>query len=308
MTVQTRLSFILFLVLLLIQPGSNTIQQYQLSPGTPIVRAAPFPLPTEAVIPIRKPQTIFPSLTAQAAIVIDTESGAILYSKNADVQLYPASITKMMTAVLVLENYPLEKTITVQDESEALGNTMHLRHGEIITVENLLKGLLIASGNDAAFALADAYPTGYQGFVDRMNERAHQWNMENTVFRNVSGVEQEGHLTTARDLATLAKEAMKNEFFRETVKTQALDIHDITGQETHHLISTNQLLGKVGGVEGIKTGWTTQAGECLITQTTRDGRTIITVVLNSGDRFGESTVLIDWAFGGHVWEKTRSIF
>ena len=129
--------------------------------------------------------------------------------------------------------------------------------------------------------------------------------MHNTTWKNVSGVEQEDHKTTARDLATLAKEAMKNEFFRETVKTASYTMTDVSGQIVHQLFTTNQLLGKVSGVEGIKTGWTTQAGECLITQTTRSSHIIIIVVLNSADRFGENATLIEWAFKNHEWKMFK---
>ncbi|HKY73712.1 MAG TPA: D-alanyl-D-alanine carboxypeptidase family protein [Patescibacteria group bacterium] len=298
---QTKWSVIAFVTLLLFVPGFNQIQQYHLRPFAKPIFPPPFTIPTEATVPvavsIQRPQ-----LTAKGAIVIDQESGAILYAKNPDTQLYPASLTKLMTALVALDSYPLDAVLEITEESDAIGNTIHLQRGERISVQNLLKGLLIASGNDAAFALARSYPAGYDGFVQKMNEKARQLHMNNTTYRNVSGVEQEGHLTTVRDMATLTKEALKHPFVSQTVATQKLIISDVDGRFTHELETTNKLLGVVPGVEGVKTGWTTEAGECLITKTMRNGHSVITVVLGSEDRFGESAQLISWAFGQHKWK------
>lgn len=294
----------LLLLLLLIQPGFNRIQQYHLTPTSTPITQPPFLIPEEAVLPVSK-FTARPQLTAKAYVVIDKESGALLYAKNPDQQLYPASLTKMMTAMVALDTYPLDRVITINEESEAIGTTIHLQKGERITVEQLLRGLLIASGNDAAFALANAYPAGYQGFIEKMNEKAQSLHMNNTTFKNASGVEQEGHLTTVRDVATLTKEAMKLPFFRDTVSRQSMTLHDIDGRFTHDVKTTNKLLGVVEGIEGVKTGFTTEAGECLITQTTRNNHTIITAMLGSQDRFGESARLIAWAYANHEWNLYR---
>ncbi|MBI5151361.1 MAG: D-alanyl-D-alanine carboxypeptidase [Candidatus Pacebacteria bacterium] len=299
-----KVTLALFSLLLAIQPGWNTIQQYTLHPGVPQYQESPIAIPTEATIPVPK-NSRKSALTAKAAIVIDVESGAILYEKNPDVQLYPASLTKLMTALVALDTYPLDREITVREESQAIGNTIKLQQGEVVTVQNLLKGLLIASGNDAAFTLANAHPAGYEGFIQKMNEKAKDFHMDHTVYQNASGVEQTGHLTTVRDMATLTKEAMKIPFVRETVKTRTFTITDTSGKIVHQLLSTNKLLGVVDGIEGVKTGWTTDAGECLITQTTRNGHTIITVVLGSQDRFGESATLISWAFTQFGWKHYR---
>lgn len=294
----------LFLLLLLIQPGFNRIQQYHLTPTATPITQPPFPIPEEAMLPISKFASR-PQLTAKALIVIDKESGALLYAKNPDQQLYPASLTKMMTAMVALDTYPMDRVIMINEESEAIGTTIKLQKGERITVEQLLRGLLIASGNDAAFALANAYPAGYQGFIEKMNEKAQSLHMNNTTFKNASGVEQEGHLTTVRDIATLTKEAMKLSFFRDTVSRQSMTLHDIDGRFTHEVKTTNKLLGVVEGIEGVKTGFTTEAGECLITQTTRNNHTIITAMLGSQDRFGESARLISWAYATHEWKFYR---
>ncbi len=302
---RTLLNLLVFSFVLLLQPGFNAIQQYQLYPSRFGIRQPPVPIPTSAVIPIAKSSWRPTNLTAKGAIVIDQESGSILFAKNPDSQFFPASLTKLMTAMVALEAYPLDKVITINDESAAVGSSMKLQKGERITVQNLLKGLLISSGNDSAFALANNYPTGYDGFVQKMNETARVFHMNRTIYKNVSGVEQAGHLTTVRDMATLTKEAMKQPLIRETVKTQTLSVSDVDGQFVHNLTSTNQLLGKIEGIEGVKTGWTDDAGQCLITQTTRDGHTIITVILGSNDRFGETESLINWSFANHRWKNYR---
>lgn len=297
--------FVVFCVLLFIQPGFNTIQQMRFQQEQAETLPAPVILPTKVMIPIRTIGVADPVLTAKAAVVIDRDSGAILYAKNPDAQFFPASITKMMTAVVALQSFPLDQVVVIQEESTAVGSTMKLQKDEQITIKNLIQGLLIDSGNDAAYALADAYPGGYAKFVDAMNQQAQRWHMVGTHFTNVSGVEQDEHLTTVHDIATLAKEAMKDEFFRDTVRMTALDVTDVSGHIVHNLHSTNQLLGVVPGVVGIKTGWTEVAGECLVAETVRDGHSIITVVLGSDDRFGETTQLINWTFMHHKWEEFK---
>ena len=286
------------------------MQQYQVSMGEPEVLEYPelqTQIAKSVTIPVKK-ENIFaepPDISAEAVIVIDKDSSAILFEKNADKQLYPASITKVMTALVALEKMSFDQIVTIDEASEAVGNTIHLQKGEQIRVGELFKGLLIASGNDAAFALASAYPGGYNKFVERMNQKAKELHMDNTKFVSVSGVEEEDHMTTARDIATLVKEAMKQEVFAKTVSIRQTSIFDTAGAIVHPLYTTNQLLGTVKGVEGIKTGWTTQAGECLVTQTKRNDHTIITVVLNSQDRFSESKRFIEWAFAAHEWRYFR---
>ena len=302
MSSRIKLTLILFLILLLVQPGSNAIQQLNLHRGTPVIRETSLVIPTSAVVPVSKNRLNIPRLSAYAAIVIDKESGSILYSKNPDTQLFPASITKLMTAVVALDTFQLDKVVTITKESQAVGSTMKLQANEKISVENLLKGLLISSGNDAAYALAEAYSGGYEKFVEAMNTKAQALHMERTTYKNVSGVEQDGHVTTVRDIATLAQDAMTYQFVREKAPLEKAVVTDTTNQITHELQSTDKLLGKVVGLEGIKTGWTTQAGECLVAQVTRNGHTIISVVLKSDDRFGETEYLIEWAFSNYTWK------
>lgn len=243
-----------------------------------------------------------PVISAASAVVQDVGSGIVFYAKNADIPRLPASTTKIMTALVALDAYPdLNLPLTVQVESQAIGSSMKLVKGERITVKNLLYGLMIPSGNDAALALADNFPGGYNAFVDAMNRKAADLHLTHTHYKNPSGVEQLGHETTARDLASLASVAMQNPVIAEIVKTPAITVTDVTGKIAHRLESTDKLLGTIPGLLGLKTGWTENAGECLVSYVDRDGRRIVSVVLDSSDRFADTRALIDWAYTHHTW-------
>ncbi len=285
--------------------GSALVSQPLISSNQP----PPAPPPHQTIdvptppVPILAANSIQPQLTSKAAIVIDQKSNTILYQKNPDLDLLPASTTKIMTALIALETYDINQVITVTEEENSIGQTINLVKGEQITVENLIKGALIGSGNDAALALARAYPYGgYSGFVQAMNQKAARLNLENTQYQNVSGVESPGHITTVKDLANLTQQALKNPIFKQIVATQTTTITSSDKLISHYLTNTNQLLGQLDGVEGVKTGWTDNAMECLVTSVTRDGHSIITVILGSNDRFGESTQLIEWTYSNYTWE------
>jgi D-alanyl-D-alanine carboxypeptidase (penicillin-binding protein 5/6) len=188
---------------------------------------------------------------------------------------------------------------------------MRLVKGEAISVENLMYGVLVASANDAALVLAQNYPGGEQGFLAAMNNKAKELNLNDTYFANPTGLDSDewGNLlparsyTTALDLARLASWAMRNEVLAKMVATPQITVSDTSGKRQHQLYTINELLGYLPGIKGIKTGWTEEAGECLVSYTEREGRGIITVVLGSGNRFGETASLVDWAFSNHQWQK-----
>lgn len=242
-------------------------------------------------------------LSAKSALVIDLDSRSILFSKNPDLQLMPASTTKIMTALVVLEDYSLDRMISVENPV-FLGQVMKLEEGERITVKNLLYGLLIQSANDAAEVLASNFPGGRQAFIKKMNEKTKEFYLKDTTFVNPTGVEEYGHYSTVHDLSLLATVALENPLFQEIVSTKEIIVTDVTGKIEHKLENVNKLLGKVGGIKGVKTGWTESAGECLISFVERENHGIITVVLGSQDRFGETSHLIEWAFANHRWEAT----
>jgi serine-type D-Ala-D-Ala carboxypeptidase (penicillin-binding protein 5/6) len=300
-SVKKRPEFAALCLALMMLPGSNYYLSLQLTPQEPFLRTIPSDLFSPASAPVLDPQITPPTIFAKSAVVIDADSAAVLYAKNPDERLLPASTTKVMTALVALQHYALDETITVKRADRAIGQTMNLVPGEQLTVNDLLYGLLLESGNDAAFALAENFPGGYSAFVDEMNQLASKLHLTNTQFRNVSGVEQEGHFTSVRDLARLAAYAMKNTTFSQIVATENAQVTDLEGTITHRLTNKNELLGAVEGIRGVKTGWTEHAGECLVTDTVRNGHEVIAVLLGSTDRFGESKALIEWAFDAHTW-------
>lgn len=234
-----------------------------------------------------------PELTAQSALVMDFDSGTIIFQKNPHLKLHPASITKVVTAIVALETYPLEEIITVEKEYP-VGKTMELVEGEKIRVKDLIIGLLIHSANDAGYVLAGQNQEKAAGFVNRMNQFLSQLGLENTHFVNFGGEEDLDHYSTAFDLAHLARRALKNEIFSQTVQLKELTVTDVGGQISHQLENTNELLGVIPEVRGIKTGWTPQSGECFLGLIDLNGHQLITLILASGDRFGETRKLIDW--------------
>jgi len=289
----------LLLVFTLCYPGHNYFQTLVLTKG-PIIAYAP-PSPSFSLYP-KNDQTTVPYVSSRAVLIKDISSKTDIYAKNADVIMMPASITKLMTAVVALDHWhDLNVAIVVKNEDRAIGQTIDLVKGESITLQNLLYGLLIHSGNDAALTVAENFPGGYDAFVAAMNQKAQSLHMTNTTFKNPSGVEQLGHMTTARDIATLAIYAMQNPEIARIVSIKRIIATDVTGQIIHDLETTNELLGVVSGLKGIKTGWTSGAGECLVSYIERDSHKIIIVVLGSQSRFGDTIKLVQWTFDHHDW-------
>lgn len=287
------------LLLVFMYPGHNAIQTIVVNPGE--VRAYTVTTPPVSLYPLSDGFKA-PYVSARSVVIQDGISKTIMFSKNPDTLSMPASITKVMTALVALDYWTdLDAIIEVKNEDRAIGQTIDLQKGERISVKNILYGLLVHSGNDAALAVADNYPGGYAIFVEAMNAKAKKLHLDNTTFKNPSGVEQYGHLTTSRDLAILASTALDNEVLAEMVETQRIIVTDVTGSIIHDLVTTNELLGQIPGLKGLKTGWTSGAGECLVSYIDRDDKKVIVVVLGSLDRFGDTRLLVDWAFNHHSW-------
>lgn len=287
------------LLLALLYPGHNNLQTIVINPG--LIRAYTIPSVTPDLYPASDGVST-PPHSARAIVVQDVASRTILYSKNPDTLYLPASITKVMTALVALDHWTdLDAVITVKNEDRAIGQTIDLVKGESISLKNILYGLIVHSGNDAALAIADNYPGGYTAFVKAMNDKARALHLDRTTFKNPSGVEQYGHVTSARDLAILSSYAMENDVIADMAQTKLITITDVTSQIVHTLETTNELLGVVPGLIGLKTGWTDNAGECLVSYVERDGHKIVVVVLGSLDRFGDSSALIHWAYAHHDW-------
>jgi D-alanyl-D-alanine carboxypeptidase len=255
--------------------------------------------------PVLGQRTAFPILSAQGVIAIDMDSGVPLYEKNPDAPLLPASTTKIITALVSLDAYPLDTVLTVGKRANVDGQKMGLFIGEKMKVEDLLYGLLVYSANDAAETLAENYPGGYDAFIDAMNVKAKDLFMTNTHFDNPVGLDGDGQRSTARDLVRASEIAMRNPQFVKIVGTKEILITDATGKFSYDLKNLNQLLGVVPGVIGVKTGWTESARENLVTYVIRDQHRIMITLLGSQDRFGETKELIDWIFSNYKWTEVK---
>ncbi len=291
---------VLILFSAFLYPGHNQLQTIVINPGP--VKSYDVSHSDFTIYPVSD-GTKVPPLSAMGVVVQDLNSHATIFERQADKYMLPASTTKIMTALVAIDHWQdLSTVLTVKNEDRAIGQTIDLVRGEQLTVESLLKGILIHSGNDAALALADNYPGGYSAFVGAMNAKAKSLHLDNTTYKNPSGIEQYGHVTTPRDLAILAGVAMSNPLIAEIVNTKFTVIKDVTGEIAHPLETTNELLGAVDGLRGLKTGWTENAGECLVSYIEWDGHAMIIVILGSLDRFGETSKLVDWVYDHHTWQ------
>lgn len=254
------------------------------------------------LIPTLASSENFPVLSAQAALAIDIDSGVTLYEKNPDLKLLPASTTKIITAMVAIDYYPLDKVLTI-GEIKVEGQKMNLVKGEQLKVADLLYGLLVYSANDAAEALAQNYLGGKGGFVKAMNDKAQELHLTNSHFTNPTGLDGENHYSTARDLIRASYVAVQNDTFAEIVKTKEKTIVSEDGKIKHLLANINKLLETVDGVVGIKTGWTQDARENLVSYVNRNNHRIMIALLGSQDRFGETKELIDWIFVNYEWKE-----
>lgn len=288
-------------------PGQNEYLVVQACYQSPQTRQLEFSL-TAAFYPVNLTNVQVPKTTARSVLAVDLSSAVVFYAKNENAWVLPASTVKMMTALVSLDYYDLDEILVVGKVSD-FGQDMKLLEGEKISVENLLYGLLVVSANDAALVLAQNYPGGEKAFVEKMNQKAQELNLNHTHFANPTGLDsdQEGNLladysyTTSLDLVRLAGWALRNPVFAKMVATPKIEVSDISGEIKHQLLNINILLNTFPEIKGIKTGWTEEAGECLVSLAERNGEKIIVVVLGSQDRFGETTQLIDWIFANYRW-------
>lgn len=236
-------------------------------------------------------------ITAESAIVIEAHSGKVLYEKDADSLRYPASTTKMMTALLFIENVKPDEIVTAPaDVDKVTGSSLHLMPGEQISADDLVYALLLRSANDAAYTAAVRVSGSVEAFAKLMTERAKAMGCTGTKFTNPHGLHDPGHYTTARDLALIAQEAMKNPRFAKAARTHYRLINRSMNTEDVFLSTHNKFLKDRADATGVKTGWTVPAGRCFVGSAERDGLSLITVVLKSTDWKGDSDILADWAF------------
>lgn len=238
------------------------------------------------------------AVSAKAAILMHADSGRVLYEKNADEHMLIASTTKVMTAIVVLEHCELDDLVEVDSRSAGIeGSSMYLKAGESYTVEDLLYGLLLVSGNDAASALALHVADSMEEFAELMNAKAAELGMTESSFKNAHGLDEEGHYSTARDMAKLAAYCMGNEDFARIAGT----VSHTVGEQT--LVNHNRLLREYDGCLGLKTGYTMAAGRTLVTCAERDGARYVCVTLNDPDDWDDHKALYDWAFANYSFAE-----
>lgn len=235
--------------------------------------------------------------SAEAAALIDVESGRILYSHNGNKPMRIASLTKIMTAIVAIEHGNLSDRVKTGINAYGVeGSSIYLKLGEEQSLHHLLYGLMLRSGNDAAVAIAEHVGGSVEGFVLLMNEKAEQIGMTGTTFKNPHGLDADGHLSTAEDMARLTAYALKNATFREIVKTKSIQVPN-PGEKWNHLWrNKNKMLHLYEGADGVKTGYTKAAGRCLVSSATRNGRQLAAVTLNDGDDWADHARLLDYGF------------
>lgn len=236
--------------------------------------------------------------SAKAAVVMDVNSGRVLYSKNCHQKMAMASTTKIMTTLVAIESGRLNETVKVSKKASTVeGSSIYLKEGEKLTVEELLYGIMLRSGNDAATAVAEHIGGSVEGFVAMMNKKAKEIGAVDTHFANPHGLDADGHYTTAYDLALITSYALKNPKFAQIVSTKKKSIKGPEDQNWDRaLVNKNKMLWNFEGGDGVKTGYTGNAGRCLVSSATRNNWHLVTVVLNCSPMWEESAALLEYGF------------
>ena len=241
------------------------------------------------------------AVSAQKAILWDAGADRVLYEKDAGSRSLIASTTKIMTALIVCEQCNVLDRMRIPKEAVGIeGSSMYLREGEVLTVQELLYGLMLRSGNDAAVALAIYCGGTVEGFVQLMNDKAHRLGLSGTHFANPNGLDHPQHYSTARDLAVLAEYAMENPIFAQTVSTKQVRLGE------RLLTNHNKLLWRVEGADGVKTGYTKAAGRILVSSAVRDGRRLICVTINDGNDWADHATLLEEGFSRYTLRQILS--
>lgn len=238
-----------------------------------------------------------PPVHASASVLIESKSGAVLFAKNEDQRRAPASTTKMMTTIVALEKGNLNQIVKVSRRAAGTpGSSIWLRTGDRISLRELLKGMMLQSGNDGSMAIAEGISGSMESFVDLMNRKAKELGALNTNFRNPHGLRAPSHYTTALDLALIARYGLAKPQFAGLVKQKTAIIKWTEQSRELGVTNTNRLLWGLEGADGVKTGTTNEAGHCLVASATRDGKQLIAVVLNSQNRWEDCGRLLEYGF------------
>lgn len=281
----------LFTILFLFYPGDSTLFHtfsYHRSLFLNQNRSIAF---ANNPIPVRT-SNLSPEISAETAYIVDRKSFSPVFEKNPHKHMFPASTAKMVTALVAYDIYKTDSTIKLSSVLED-GQVMGLVQGEELTIENLLYGTLVHSGNDAAYALAQ--PIGLPAFVAKMNEKARALHMYDTHFENPAGLHNPAQHSSAFDLALAGRAILNNPYLSKIVSTKEIEISDTQYRIFHKLVNVNKLLGEIPGVGGLKTGYTIESGENLVSlYRTPDGHEFIIVVLNCLDRFEDTKAIVHW--------------
>lgn len=238
-----------------------------------------------------------PTLSAKSAVLIEVESGEVIFGKNADDRLPMASTTKIMTALVAIENADISKTVSVSPEAVGVeGSSVYLYAEERMTLEDLLYAMMLESANDAATAIAIEVGGDLDTFADMMNEKARKMGLSDSHFENPHGLDGETHYTTAYELALITREALSNPVFREICSTYKKTIPLNETEGVRLLINHNKMLRSYDGAIGVKTGFTKKSGRCLVSAAERDGLAFIAVTLGAPDDWKDHTALLDYGF------------
>jgi D-alanyl-D-alanine carboxypeptidase (penicillin-binding protein 5/6) len=245
-----------------------------------------------------------PRIYASAAVLIEVQSGAVLYAKNPELRRAPASTTKIMTAIVALEKGNLRQVVQISRRAAATGgSTLWLKAGDRFILKELLEGMMLRSGNDGSMAVAEGVAGSVANFVRLMNLKAKEIGALQTNFRNPHGLRAPSHYTTALDLALITRYGLADRRFANLVRTKDAALEWFDGSKRVPITNTNRLLWSLQGVDGVKTGTTNEAGHCLVASATRDGKQLIAVALNSGNRWRDCTELLEYGFANFTLVK-----
>lgn len=247
------------------------------------------------------------ALSAQSAVVMDAASGRVLYAHNADEKHGMASTTKIMTAICAIENSDINKTVTVSSNAAGVeGSSMYLSQGEKLSLHDLLYGLMLVSGNDAATAIAEAVSGSVDEFALLMNKKAAEIGAFNSSFTNPHGLSDENHYTTAADLAKITSYALSNPTFSEIVASKTKKLPQNEGGYARTLVNHNKFLNMYDGCVGVKTGFTKATGRCLVTAVRKNNMTLVCVTLNAPDDWNDHAAMYNSAFSEYSSVKIKN--
>ena len=252
------------------------------------------------VLPAVSAKAGAPDVSAKAAVLIEADSGDAVFEKNADERLPMASTTKIMTALVAIEQVPFDRTVQINGNAVGVeGSSVYLKAGEKLSFKDLLYSLMLASANDAAAAIAYECAGGIEEFAEMMNEKALEIGLQNTHFTNPHGLDHEEHYTTARDLAVLTRYAMENESFRQVVSTLTYQLEREAEDGVCLVVNHNKLLRTYEGATGVKTGFTKRSGRCLVSAAERDGVRLIAVTIDAPNDWEDHRRMLDYGFSSY---------